>query len=312
MTLDEAIKKLGEDFPRLNWAFVPESIRDSDEIMSYWPGDSAEDVMVCVLKAKSVGEVFHRQDFFFLNFAYRNDYRALSARSDNLVTIKENDCYIGQPFSGYAIRGESDRDIVIIGVLIQKDAFFREYLSALAVDSAMFHFFLDPQNDRFSENMIHLTFDAEHPVRKLLELMVLEYADKKEDTQAVLKPMTLSLLMQVARAYRSTAEAAEGDSLADRIIRYIGEHTDGVTLGMTAARFSYHPNYISALLRQKTGRTFSEILLEQRMDRALALLKGTGLSVEEVAAMVGYNDPSNFYRAFRAYYQASPREYAER
>lgn len=309
MHIEEAIQKLGNDFPHLNWAFVPETIRESDEVMSYWPGEPQEEVMVCVLKTRHVSEVFHRQDFFFLNYAYLRDYQALSAKSDNLLTVKENDCYIVQPFSGYAIRGESEEDIVIVGVLIQRNAFFREYLSALAVDNSLFHFFLDPQTDRFSENMIHLTFDESHPVRKILEMMILEYAEKKEDTQAILKPLTLALLMHVAREYRSVSAKTESQSMSDRIIRYIGEHTGNVTLGMTAAHFSYHPNYISSLLRQKTGRTFSEILLEQRMDRALALLKGTSLSVEEVSAMVGYSDTSNFYRAFRGYYHVSPREY---
>ena len=83
-------------------------------------------------------------------------------------------------------------------------------------------------------------------------------------------------------------------------------------MGMIAAHFSYHPTYISALLRRGTGRTFSEILLEQRMDRALALLKATTLSIEDVAAMVGYGSTSNFYRAFRGYYHVSPREYFEK
>lgn len=309
MTIEDAIQKLGNDFPNLNWDFAPANIRENEEVMSYWPGEPQEDVLVCVLKARHVSEVFHRQDFFFLNFAYRQDYQALSTRSDNLLTIKENSCYIGQPFSGYAIRGESEEDIVIVGVLIQKNAFFREYLSSLSVDNSMFHFFLDPQTDQFSQDVIHLTFSVSHPFRKLLELMILEYADKREDTQAILKPMTLALLMHVAREYRNISAKTESQSLSDQIIRYVGEHTGQVTLGMTAAHFSYHPNYISSLLRQKTGRTFSEILLEQRMDRALALLKGTSLSVEEVSAMVGYNDTSNFYRAFRGYYHVSPREY---
>ncbi len=310
MTIEDAIQKLGDEFPRLNWAFLPENIRQRDEVMSYWPGGKDEDVMVCVLKARHAHEVFHRQDFFFLNFAYRRDYQALSLRSDNLMTIRENDCYIGQPFSGYAIRGDSDKeDIVIVGVLIRREAFFREYLSTLSVDDSLFHFFLGPQTDFFSEDRLHLSFPSGHPFRRLLELMVLEYADKKEDSQAILKPMTLALLMHVAREYRRRAPGTEGLSLADRILRYIAEHAADATLGGVAARFSYHPNYISTLLKQKTGRTFSRLLLEQRMDRALALLKSTGLSVEEVAAMVGYNDASNFYRAFRGYYHVSPREY---
>ncbi len=47
------------------------------------------------------------------------------------------------------------------------------------------------------------------------------------------------------------------------------------------------------------------------MDRAIARLKGTDLSVEEAAAMVGYGNASNFYRAFRARYHVSPREYVK-
>ena len=45
------------------------------------------------------------------------------------------------------------------------------------------------------------------------------------------------------------------------------------------------------------------------MDRAVILLKGTTLSIEEIAAMLGYSNPSNFYKAFRAFYGKTPREY---
>lgn len=61
--------------------------------------------------------------------------------------------------------------------------------------------------------------------------------------------------------------------------------------------------------RPSVQQTRTEKADHIRMDRALALLKGTSLSVEEVSAMVGYNDTSNFYRAFRGYYHVSPREY---
>ena len=86
-------------------------------------------------------------------------------------------------------------------------------------------------------------------------------------------------------------------------------HSDVVTLKDIAARFSYHPNYISALLHRELGKTFTEILLEQRMERAVILLKGTTLSIEEIALMLGYSNSSNFYKAFREYFHQSPRNY---
>ena len=72
---------------------------------------------------------------------------------------------------------------------------------------------------------------------------------------------------------------------------------------------SYHPNYISTLLHREVGKSFSEILLEQRMERAVCLLRGTNLPVEEIASMLGYSNSSNFYKAFRKYYHQSPREF---
>ena len=66
-------------------------------------------------------------------------------------------------------------------------------------------------------------------------------------------------------------------------MQYIGEHFDTVTLAELAEHFSYHPNYISTLLTKELGKSFSELVLEQRMERAAAVLRGTQLPVSEIA-----------------------------
>ena len=305
-----AINKLAYDWPRLNWEFRDFSLDGKPDKMSQWQGGTEEDIMIVVFKGKHISEPFHRQDFFFIDYAYHLDYNALSARFDNLITVREGDCYIGQPFNGYALRGDSEQDnIIMIGVHIKKEAFFREYLPALSMDMDMFRFFLVPQTDRFSDEFIHLSFEKNAPVRTLLELMVMEYADKKEDTQIILKPMVLSLFMHIARRYRLEKPKMTADTLSGRILQYINSNPESVTLKDIAAHFSYHPNYISSLLHQELGKTFSEIVLEKRMDRAVILLKGTTLSIEEIASMLGYSNHSNFYKAFKEYYGKTPREY---
>ena len=307
--LELAINKLAHDWSRLNWDFRDFSVNGTPDKMSQWQGDPKDDIMIVVFKGNHISEPFHRQDFFFIDYAYQQDYNALSSKFDNLITVREGDCYIGQPFSGYALRGDSDEDIVMIGVHIKKEAFFREYLPALSMDADMFRFFLDPQTDKFSDEFIHLSFEKTSPVRSLLELMVIEYADRKEDTQLVLKPMVLALFMHIARRYRLERNSDQPKALSDRIVQYINAHPESVTLNEIAAHFSYHPNYVSALLHKDVGKTFSEIVLEKRMDRAVILLKGTDLSVEEISAMLGYSNSSNFYKAFRDYYGKTPREY---
>ena len=140
-------------------------------------------------------------------------------------------------------------------------------------------------------------------------MMVIEYADKKEDTQKILKPMVLTLFMYIARRYRLEKTEVIASTLSEEISRYIGSHPESVTLKDVAAHFSYHPNYISSLLHKELGKTFSQIVLEHRMERAVILLKGTTLSIEEISSMLGYSNTSNFYKTFREYYGKSPREY---
>ena len=303
--VNTAIEKLGEDFFHLNWDFSPEP--GSSELVSHWLGDEAEEVMLNVFKGKRINEDFHRQDFFFLHFAYQGNYDALSAKYNNRITIEEGNCYIGQPYSGYAAKRESKEECIIIGVLIRRDTFIKEFLNSLSADTAMLNFFLAPQKDRFSDEFTIINVPADSPIWRLLGLMVLEYANKTEDTQKILKPMVMSLSMYLSSEYKRQ-NLPTSATVIDQVKEYIESNSDTATLYSTAAHFGYHHVYLSRLIREKAGKTFSELLLEARMRRAKLLLELTDLSIEKIAAMLGYSNNSNFYKAFREYFGTSPRQ----
>ena len=101
------------------------------------------------------------------------------------------------------------------------------------------------------------------------------------------------------RARQMTKHDYEYYDLIVCITAYIETNCDTVSLRSAAAHFGYHPVYLSRLLSEKTGKTFSELLLSARMHRARLLLDRTDLSIEKVAAMLGYGNSSNFYKAFR-------------
>ena len=146
-------------------------------------------------------------------------------------------------------------------------------------------------------------------VRLLLELMVMEYADHKEDTQHFLKSLLQPFMIEVTRRFAIDKSDIRLKSISEQIMDYMDNHSDVVTLKDISRHFSYHPNYISTVLRKETGRKFTEILLEKRMERASLLLKSTALPIEEISAMLGYSNHSNFYKAFKEYYGITPREY---
>ena len=302
-----ALTKLGEDFPLLNWDFRPDPSSDRTELISQWLGPPSEEIMVCVFQGCHIDERFHRQDFFFVNFAYRGNYEALSASSQNRIFMKEGDCYLGQPYSGYALKKDGEEEVIIVGILIKKEPFLREYLHVLGADTALLHFFLEPSVNQYADGIIRFTPAANSPIWTLLDLMIAAYADPTDQTQNLLKSLFLSLSIYMANELQSQHLAPEKETVADRITAYMELHSDKATLKSTAAHFGYHPVYVSRLLSKKTGQNFSQTLLEFRMEKAAILLKSTNLSIEKIAAMLGYSNSSNFYKAFKAYYGTSPK-----
>lgn len=304
--INRAFRRLGEQFANRKWPLVQVPGAASGEKMYPWPGRDDEEIYICIYKGKEISEPFHRHDFFFFNFAYKGSYGAFSERFDNHIMIREGEFYIGQPFSGYSLGRKSD-EAVIVGVLVRKETFYRTFLPMLSVSSGLMRFFLEPQANQFSDEFIHLKFADDSAVRALLEMMAVEYDAAAPDAQDILKPLALSLFMFVARQYEADHPPPHGDGIADKIVQYMSAQNNP-SLKVIAHHFGYNPNYLSALLHKKLGKSFSQIVLERRMEYARLLLRGADLPIEEIADMLGYANTSNFYKAFRAYYGTSPRK----
>jgi len=68
------------------------------------------------------------------------------------------------------------------------------------------------------------------------------------------------------------------------------------------------PSYLTRLFRLQTGRSPACFLREVRLRHAYELVQTTFLSIKEVMAAVGWNDPSHFSRAFKRNFGLSPQE----
>ncbi|MCI6745071.1 MAG: hypothetical protein MR580_01715 [Anaerolactibacter massiliensis] len=142
------------------------------------------------------------------------------------------------------------------------------------------HFFLNPQINQYSDEYIHLKLEMSSPIWELLDLMLVEYADKTEIIQKILKSMTFSLMMYLTREHGKQQNQEQEKSAADEMILRIEKYINSASLGSLSAHFGYHPNYIYAMLHKKTGKAISELLLSFRVQQAELLLKDTDLSGE--------------------------------
>lgn len=123
---------------------------------------------------------------------------------------------------------------------------------------------------------------------------------------------TMQLVAHFRRAYSSqTAQPlkTEKPELLDGIITHIENHyPERLTLAEMAKLFYISERTISSLFRQRLGVSFYQYLTRRRLIAAKDLIM-KGITLEAVAERSGFGDYTAFYRAFRAEFGISPREY---
>ena len=112
-----------------------------------------------------------------------------------------------------------------------------------------------------------------------------------------------------ARLFLILAALADGSPDFDRsadLPAMIRAHIEAsyaspLSLADLSRRFGYHPDHLSRVFRARYGTTIHRYLTDYRMDRAREILRATSASLASVAPLVGYRDPSAFYRAYTAH-----------
>lgn len=93
------------------------------------------------------------------------------------------------------------------------------------------------------------------------------------------------------------------------LLQFIQENFKDISLDKVADKFHYTPEYTSRLIKSTTGKSFTQIVTQIRIEKAQVLLMDTNLSVADIAEQVGYESPENFIRVFKKQLQMTPTEY---
>jgi AraC-like DNA-binding protein len=94
---------------------------------------------------------------------------------------------------------------------------------------------------------------------------------------------------------------------------YINTHiNDELRLEQLANLVSMTPTAFSRFFKLRTGKTFSEYIIDIRLGHAARLLLDTTDSVSEICWDCGFNTLSNFNRLFRKRKGCSPTEFREK
>jgi YesN/AraC family two-component response regulator len=112
---------------------------------------------------------------------------------------------------------------------------------------------------------------------------------------------------------KNVAEAPKPKTYYDEIIKLVDEYLvnnyQKASLEGAAEAVGLSPNYLSKIYKEKSGSGFLERLHKIKMEKACELLMNPAYKHYEIAFYVGYDNPKNFSRAFKAYFNVSPMEY---
>ena len=131
-----------------------------------------------------------------------------------------------------------------------------------------------------------------------------EYYGGAEYSERAIESCLSLLFIELLRSAESFDK-----QLADELDRYFDENIGSASLKGFAAALGYSTKYAGRMIKDRLGSGFSELLLSYKLQKAVRLMNGTELSIDDIAREAGYTNPSGLYKKFFAFYGMTPSAY---
>lgn len=124
----------------------------------------------------------------------------------------------------------------------------------------------------------------------------------------------LSQILGVLFEHLESSQDSMNSSQADTIARaqaIAQQEYQNVELSATflANKVGISAVQLGRLFRKQCGQTIPEYINELRLEKATEWIKSSGLTINEIALRVGYQNESYFFRVFKEKYGITPRQY---
>lgn len=149
------------------------------------------------------------------------------------------------------------------------------------------------------------------PIQNLVENLIWtlmnNQPNKRRINQFTMGLLFLQLLNHTDKVVMGSRQTQEDVVLT--ILRFIEEHYKDGELSELAQSMHYDLYWLSRMIKNRTGKTYTELVQNKRMQQAAFLLGTTDMSVSDVGNAVGYDNLSYFHKIFRQQFGVSPKKY---
>lgn len=162
-------------------------------------------------------------------------------------------------------------------------------------------------------NLLRLTPQQRQRISDLLDRLLAENSGAAYGAELMMLGTLVELLVEVNRISAANVDRPE---LADRsdpvvadVLNYINEHYhEPLSLDSLAAHFFVSKYHLLHEFNRFVGTSVYRYIIQKRLIIARQML-ADGVPPTDVYQQCGFGDYANFYRAFKAEYHMSPKEY---
>lgn len=122
----------------------------------------------------------------------------------------------------------------------------------------------------------------------------------------IIKSSIYALTVAVNQYVATLTDKEDQDERLTEILNYINTNYVTVTLDELVDEFNLSKPYLSKYIKDKSGKSFGDIVKNVRMKKARTLLKSGNQTVESIAEQVGYKNVEHFNRLFKEKYGITP------
>lgn len=250
------------------------------------PAEQACSLYYCGKREKSVSHTYgpYQRTVYLLN--YVKEGCAVFCDRTRRYHVHEGQFYVLFPESGVCYQTDAGRPWSILWI-VADGALLADFLRTIR---------LTPQ-----EPVMSLRFPEK------IETILGRIFEKTQDGALADSMTCLSLMYELFAHLAAERELAPLETAIGASVRYMEQNLSRrISSEELACRAHLSKNYFIKLFKRQTNVTPQQLLDTLRIQKAAHLLKYSELSITEIAAAVGYDDPLYFSRRFRKRTGRSP------
>ena len=199
-------------------------------------------------------------------------------------------------------------DIAVNFIILPQ--FFDKSLEMMGEEeSPLRKFIIDALISPDHPSYLHFKVKDVLPVQNLVENLIFTLINNTPNKRNINQITMGLLIMQLMSCTDRLVHHSKEDEMIVRLFRYIEENYKEGSLTEAARLLHYDFYRISHEIKNRTGKTYTELVQDKRLSQAAYHLKNTNISAEEISEAVGYSKKSYFYRIFTERFGTSPRKY---